>query len=218
MKKNIFLLILLYTINLCAQSSTPINLYKGVWSTVNPNKTTILCNSAASNRIYRIINGTLSADNLFDDYTIIVDGTELPRKFMEGGGVVVEGKRVELRQNGVSMVSVGVWEIIQSPTAEAIASTWAAKPELNKEFLVADLKVAQEFQFSVNSESLGCKQNFIEVAIDGNIVKDSSGRPVNFATSSSFLGEGKRITIKASGACSGNNSFVSGSLLLKKMY
>lgn len=217
MKKNTFLLILFYTINVCCQTSTSINLYKGVWSTINPNKTTIICNSAASNRIYRIINGTLSADNVFDDYTIIVDGVELPRRFMEGGGVVVEGKRIELRQNGVSMVSVGVWEIIQKPAVEAVASTWAVKPELNKEFLVTDLKVPQEFLFSINSESLGCKQNFIEVAVDGNIVKDNDGRPVNFATSSSFLGEGKRITIKASGQCSANNSFISGSLLLRKI-
>lgn len=215
MKKNIFLLILFCTINLCAQTS--INLYKGAWSTVNPNKTTIICNSAVSSRIYRITNGTMSADNAFDDYTIIVDGIELPRRFMEGGGVVVEGKRVELRQNGVSTVSIGVWEIIQKQAVEAIASTWAAKPELNKELLVADLKTAQEFQFSVNSESIGCKQNFIEVAVDGNTVKDNDGRPVNFAASSSFLGEGKRITIKVSGQCSANNSFVSGSLLLRKI-
>ncbi|WP_291287463.1 hypothetical protein [Flavobacterium sp.] len=213
MKKNILSLILFSVVNAFCQ--TPQNLYKGVWSTVNSNKTTIINNSSSVGGIFRISNGTLNSDNIFDDFTIVVDGIELSKRFMEGGGVVVEGKRIELRQNGVSNVAIGVWEIIQKIAVETVSSIWAIKPEPNKEFLVAELKNSQEFQFVVNGQPQGCSQNFVEVAVDGNTIKDKDGRPINFALSSSFLGEGKRITIKASGTCSVNN-FISGSLLLKK--
>lgn len=197
--------------------SDPFNtgsLFQGGWSTNNSSKVSVI--SAVPEKRLFFISNIMFADQKVLEFDVYADGVKVPVSFFESGSVAVQAGKIEIRQLSEGQNIKGSWKLLQESDVPATQIPWASYPSLNKEVLITNLSTAQNFVFEIGSTT-GCSNVSCNVFIDGNVVKEQTGTPAVFVPGSSFIGFGKRVTVKAQGTCVNPTSTpITGSLRLHK--
>ncbi len=196
---------------------TNVHFLQGGWKTTEKlNLTRITAMPLSEKHLFRL-DCTELVDSENTKFKFYVDGSEIEGMLYEGGSLFLEGKEIQIEQTGSGTNILATWECVQELQNDFYSSTWNAFPQDSDEILLAAFSQDTDFVVEFNRTNTNCSEGKMTLIIDGNIIKDISGKTLQFLEGSSIIGNGKHIKIKVTGYCS-NNAHFSGRIKIQKEY
>lgn len=201
--KTITLLIIsfMYLHSYAQQSS----LFSGGWNVNDQHPFTCITHgSFPTAKRFRLRNTTL-VNGAPVKFQIHDDGTTYSAILPEGGGMIIDSKSLAISQLNAGSSFQGKWEVLDDNQGFHQVD-WNAYPTQNERVLLGAFDSETTFTLSIN-KSLNCSGGLILIYVDDQVVTDLNNQPLQFLEGSSIAGFGKKIEVKVTGSCTGENSF-----------
>lgn len=161
---------------------------------------------------FRITNTTLvNGDPV--KFQIHNDGGTYTAILPEGGGMIIDSKALAISQLNAGSSFQGNWEVLDD-TVGFHQVSWNAYPTQTERVLLGAFDNETMFTLTIN-KSQGCSGGLMLIYVDDKVVTDSKNQPLQFLEGNSIAGFGKKVEVKVTGTCTGENSF-GGTLKIEK--
>lgn len=131
-----------------------------------------------------------------------VDDTESPSVVAGGGGVLIFGKSIEVRQVSNNLSTTGNFEVLSTQSLSGTKVEFTAAPALNGSLtLVANLDTPRDFSISLYPADSKCASVSAIVFVDGKPIVNSKNQPVTYLPQGGVIATGKTVQIQISGDC-----------------
>ncbi|MGY6647762.1 hypothetical protein [Wenyingzhuangia sp. IMCC45574] len=189
-----------------------IKLYTGSWNTSEINKETKIANRLSTPHLFKISSVTLN--QIDANFHLIVDGKLEKVNLQEEGQIFVSAKDLSIKQVAKGSIQRGQWEVVGKLDSSKSEIKWQfEKLPKNNKIVVAIFNEPKDFVLHFNN-AINCSSSKMKIYVDGNMIKNSQGKTLNYIRGSSVLGVGKRVEIELEGNCTQNYVF-SGTLKIK---
>lgn len=157
-------------------------------------------------------------DGKFAFFDILVDKNhQIIQRIGEAGGAFISGKSVSIRKSSQSMGKPHhcTWKIIEHKNVVEQKVQWFHRPGLGQ-ILLGAFSEQRRFRVDFSLMSTGCENGQLRVMVDGKQVTNFKGEQQILLEGSSFVGEGKIISIALSSGNCKDRSFFGGSFSIKQ--
>lgn len=131
-------------------------------------------------------------------YRVMVDGKENKIPLRQGGSLLVEGRRVQVKlATGESAGFGGVWRVAQEKPVEAYSIPWRMRGKAfgGTRSLLVSLKEAQPLVVGFDAGKKRRQSPLVLMTVDGALLKDQYGHAAHFGAGDSVELFGREVSI-----------------------
>jgi hypothetical protein len=169
---------------------------------------TILSSSdILTDRWFFISNGNYLSDT--HQVTLEFDGQSLIFPIHSGGGALIYGKSITLKQSAAPGESHGNWSTVPADKLTSLGFPWVINPKTGSNAIVGRFDVTREFliTFGVPDGPLSCTEGKMTVLVDGKPIDSKKKTVFEFNQGSAVIGKGQIVSVNVTGNCPENGNF-----------
>ena len=141
--------------------------------------------------------------------TLEFDGQSLVFPIHSGGGALIYGKSITLKQSAAPGESHGNWSTIPAERLTSTSFPWGINPKTGPNAIVGRFDTPREFliTFGVPVGPLSCSEGKMTVLVDGKPIDTKKKTIFEFNQGSAVIGKGQIVSVNVTGNCPENGNF-----------